>query len=268
MIGKLWLSGSSGSKNDRRFKKMTNLQQKVALVTGGASGIGEATAKRLASDGAKVVVADVNIDGATNVADGIKQAGGEAMAVKLDVSSEESWQAVIDMIKQNYGGLHILFNNAGIGGENYDVTDETMENWNKVIAIDQTGVLLGLKHGGGLIEQNGGGSIINTSSIFGIVGGFGNSAAYSAAKGAVRNLTKNAALLWAKNNIRVNSIHPGFIDTPILGDIDHASLADMAPIGRLGKPEEIASTVAFLASDDASYITGAEIVVDGGFLAQ
>lgn len=247
---------------------MANLEQKVALITGGASGIGAATAKRLAHDGAKVAVADINQEGIDKVVDDIKQAGGEAIGIKLDVTSEDSWQTAIETIKQTYQALHIVFNNAGIGGQPNSVADETLENWNKVIAVDQTSVMLGMKHGGSLVKQSGGGSIINTSSMFGIVGGFGTSAAYHAAKGAVRTLTKNAALFWAKDGIRVNSLHPGFIDTPILGDTDKSALIGSTPMGRLGKPEEIASTVAFLASDDASFITGAEIVVDGGYTAQ
>jgi NAD(P)-dependent dehydrogenase (short-subunit alcohol dehydrogenase family) len=247
---------------------MIDLQKKVALVTGGASGIGAATAKRLAKDGAKVVVADINDVGIDKVVSEIKTAGGEAIKVKLDVTSESSWQEAIEAVKKEYGGLHIVFNNAGIGGQFFGADNETLENWNKVIAINQTGVMLGMKHGGGLIKQSGGGSIINTSSIFGIIGGFGSSAAYHASKGAVRTMTKNAALLWAKSGIRVNSIHPGFIDTPILGDIDKKMLTDSTPMGRLGKPEEIASLVSFLAGDDSSFVTGSEIVIDGGYIAQ
>ena len=247
---------------------MQKLEGKVAIITGGGSGIGEATAKKIAAEGASVVVADVNEAGLQRVVEEIKATGGEATGIVLDVSKQESWEAAVAATEEAYGKLNIVFNNAGIGGATLDLTNETIENWSKVIAINQTGVMLGIRTTIDLIKKSGGGSIINTSSIFGIIGGFGAMPAYAASKGAVRNLTKNAALNFATDNVRVNSVHPGFIDTPILGDTDRSLMTGSTPMGRLGQPEEIANTVAFLASDEASFITGSEIVVDGGYTAR
>lgn len=246
---------------------MNGLVGKVALVTGGGSGIGEATARKLAEYGAKVVVADVNDEGAQRVADAIITAGEQALAVHLDVTNAQDWQEVLATIKNRFEGLHILFNNAGIGGAVTSIEEGTLEDWEKVIAVNQTSVWLGMKYGGALIKESGGGSIINTSSIFGIIGGFGSSTPYHASKGAVRLMTKNLALHWAKEGVRVNSVHPGFIDTPILGDADRDQLAGVTPMGRIGQPEEIANAVAFLASDLSSFMTGSELVVDGGYTA-
>lgn len=242
---------------------MDGLQGKVALVSGGGSGIGEATSKTLAKYGVKVVVADINDESANKVA---KEIGNNAIAVKLDVSDESSWNKAIAQTIEQFGSLNVLVNNAGIGSL-ASVEDESLEGWNRTVAVNQTGVFLGMKVGGKAIKEHGGGSIINVSSIYGLVGSFGQSVAYHATKGAVRLITKNAAIYWAKQGVRVNSIHPGFIETPLLGEIDRAPLVGHTPFGRLGEPQEIANGIAFLASDLSSYMTGSEMVIDGGWTA-
>ena len=244
---------------------------KVALVTGGARGIGAATVKRLADAGASVVSTDVLDDEGRAGVEAIVAGGGVAEYRHLDVSDEAAWAALVQDVVRVHGRLDIVVNNAGIGSLG-NVEEETVEGWNRVTEIDQKGVWLGMKHGGPAIRASGGGAIINVSSIFGAVGGFGGSVAYHAAKGAVRLMTKNAGLLWAKQGVRVNSVHPGFIDTPMLalakGTPMEEALVASTPMGRLGRPEEVAAAIAFLASDDASYMTGSELYVDGGYTAQ
>lgn len=246
---------------------MDGLDGKVAIISGGGSGIGEASAKTLARYGVKVAIGDINDDQAKRVGDEIRAAGGKAFEIHMDVSDEASWREVVEKTQKEYGRINILVNNAGIGC-NGSVETETKETWDKVIAINQTGVWLGMKACGEAIKVSGGGSIINISSIFGLVGGFGTSIAYHSAKGAVRLMTKNAAIHWATEGVRVNSVHPGFIETPLLGELDRAPLVTCTPMGRLGKPQEVANCVAFLASDLASYVTGSELVVDGAWTAQ
>ena len=197
--------------------------------------------------------------------------GGEATYYHHDVSKEESWQEVISKIESKYGLLDILFNNAGIG-DTLTLEETPMDNYMKTIAVTQTSVFLGMKLAAPLLKKSKHAAVINTSSIFGLSGGFGASPAYHAAKGAVTVMTKSAALGWATQGIRVNSVHPGFIDTPILGNAKETEfgkvLLQVTPMNRLGLPEEVAATVAFLASDDASFMTGSELVVDGGYLAR
>lgn len=244
---------------------MARFDGRVALITGGASGIGKATATRIAAEGGSVVIADVQDDVGARVVSSIEQDGGKARYVHLDVTDENGWADAVAATLEAYGRLDILVNNAGIGDtEPIEVT--STETWDKVIAVTQTSVFLGMKAAGDALKASGNASVINISSMYGIVGS-GVSPAYHAAKGAVRLLTKTTALGWAQEGVRVNSVHPGYIDTPILGDTDRELLIAATPMGRLGRAEEIASMITFLASDDAAFATGAEFVIDGGYTA-
>lgn len=247
------------------------LAGRVALVTGAASGIGKAIAERLAAEGASVLVTDIQEELGEQTVAGIAQTGAKVAFLRHDVVSEADWQAAVDRCVEEFGGLDILVNNAGLGDLD-PIEETTLESWERTVAIDQTGVFLGMKIAAAPLKASGHGSVINISSIFGISGGFGTSPGYAAAKGAVRTLTKNTALHWATEGVRVNSIHPGFILTPILeptkGTPYWQTMHDLTPMARLGDPEDIAAGVAYLASDDARFVTGVELPIDGGFLAR
>lgn len=240
------------------------------LVTGATGGLGAEICRRLATEGARLVVADLPGTDRGAVLDGLPGTGH--LPVDLDVSDEDDWRATVARIEEELGGLDVLVNNAGIGSLK-TVEDEEREHWDRVLSVDATGVWLGMKHAGPLIERSGGGAVVNVASILGSTGGLGNSVAYHAAKGAVRTITKNAALHWATRGVRVNSLHPGFIETPQLleryaGTERHQAMLANTPMGRLGRPEEIAGVVAFLGSADAGYLTGTEVYADGGWTAR
>src|SRR5438477_7992248 len=252
-------------------ESLMRLENKVALITGGASGMGASMARIFAREGAKVVVADMlEADGKTLV-DEITRANGAARFQRLDVTSEAEWRAAIDATLAAWGKLDILVNDAGISGSAVeDLFDSAA--WDKIMAVNATGVFLGMKYAIPIMQKAGGGSIVNISSISGVTGQRGIHVAYNASKGAVRTLTKAAAVQHGRDNIRVNSVHPGLMPPMRTSGrtADPAMRAKMlegVPLGRAGQVEEVANAVLFLASDDASYITGAELYVDGGFLA-
>ena len=247
------------------------LEDKVVLLSGATGGLGAASAVRLADEGAHLVLTDLDEQACEALASDLPGASRHLCA-RLDVADEAQWSAVAESVRAEHGRLDALVNNAAIGSL-ATVEDETVEHWERVMSIGCTGVWLGMKHLGPLIASSGGGSIVNMSSILGTVGGLGNSAAYHAAKGAVRTLTKNAALHWATSGVRVNSLHPGFIGTAQLleryeGTARHAAMLANTPVGRLGRGDEIAAVVAFLVSDDSSFMTGSEVYADGGYTAR
>jgi NAD(P)-dependent dehydrogenase (short-subunit alcohol dehydrogenase family) len=262
------------------------VEGKVALITGGASGIGRACALRLAQEGASVVITDVQdamgaaaVSAITSVCE-TARTGGSAEFLHHDVTREDAWISVMDTIRANHGRLDVLVNNAGIGIA-CSIVEMSLADWQRQQAINLDGVFLGIKHGIPLMRESGGGSIINISSVAGLKGS-AQLAAYNATKGGVRLLTKGVALECAQQrwNIRVNSVHPGVIDTPIwtkvdagvfdpgANEIDVEAMAQaMVPTGVLGQPLDIANGVLFLASDDSAYMTGTELVIDGGVSA-
>ena len=252
---------------------MDRLKDKVAIVTGGSSGIGKATSILLAKEGAKVAIVDINTDESAIAM--IKKGKGTAKFWYMDVTNEEEIAKVFSEVESKFGGINILVNNAGISGANKPTHELTLEEWQEVININQNGVFLCTKHVLPYMFKAKKGSIINISSIYGIVGAPDNPP-YHASKGAVRIMTKTDALLYAKDNIRVNSIYPGFIWTPMIENyakqipagVEAAKrdLDALHPIGHIGEPNDIAYGVLYLASDESKFVTGAELVIDGGYI--
>jgi 3(or 17)beta-hydroxysteroid dehydrogenase len=256
--------------------KMGRVEGKVAVVTGAARGLGKAISQLLAKEGAKVAVTDILEDVGQETAEEIRREGGKAIFLKHDVASEDSWCEVIEKTLSEFGKLDILVNNAGIQLVK-EIADTSLEEWRRIMSVNLDGVFLGTKHAIRTMRDSGGGSIINISSVVGIIGTEDNTAAYAASKGGVRLFTKSAAIECSKighdYNIRVNSVHPGVIETEMVAslmahDDDFKKKLETAhPIGFLGKPIDIAYVVLYLASDEARLVTGAEFVVDGGWTA-
>ena len=252
-----------------------HVEGKVALVTGGASGIGRATALTFAREGAKVVIADMNEDGGQQTVHLITEKGGEAIFVRTDVSKAVEVQALISQAVATYGQLDCAHNNAGIGSRPRAPLHEcTEETWDRVLAINLTGVWLCMKYEILQMLTQGSGTIVNTASIMGLVGSWSGTAAYNASKHGVVGLTKTAALEYATAGIRVNAVCPGYIQTPLIEEALtsnpalEAQIVTRHPVGRMGQPEEIAEAVVWLCSDAASFVTGHTMTVDGGYVAQ
>ena len=247
------------------------LEGKVAIISGGARGMGAVEARLFAREGASVGIADILEDEGRRLEAEIAEAGGQASFIKLDVTSEDDWQRAVESIVRSYGKLDALVNNAGIF-HLATVEDTTVEDWDQILSVNGKGVFLGTKAAIPEMRRAGGGSIVNISSIAGLVGSRG-AAAYGASKGAVRLLTKSTAIQYAADNIRCNSVHPGLVDTDMLrlvfpDDTAYQNSSSRVPLGRLATAEDIANGVLFLASDESSYMTGSELVIDGGVTAQ
>ena len=245
------------------------LEGKVALISGAARGQGASHARLFATEGAAVVLGDVLAEDADAIASELRSSGSSAEAIRLDVSRADDWAAAVALAVERFGGLHVLVNNAGVISDGGAV-DEPEDVWNRVIAINQTGVFLGMKYAVPAMRRAGGGSIINIASTLGVVGAE-DYIAYQASKGAIRQMTRSAALSYAKDGIRANTICPGWIETPMTDALD-AQVREhdiaMTPLGRAGQPIEVSHAAVFLASDESSFVTGTDLVVDGGYLAQ
>ncbi len=244
---------------------------KVALISGGSGGIGAASAKLLAGEGSAVVIADILVDQGKATEAQIAEAGGRVQFVELDVTSEESWRWAVKNTIDNFGKLDIVVNNAGVVHRT-GVEETTVGDWDRVMDVNVKGVFFGTRAAIPEMRKAGGGSIINISSINGLVGSPA-SASYHASKGAVRIFSKSAAVQYAKDKIRVNSVHPGYVDSPMtqaFHDVPEVrrERVGKTPLGRMGTPEDVALGIVYLASDESSYVTGSELVIDGGMTAQ
>lgn len=256
---------------------MNRLSGKIAVVTGGAVGIGRACAIRMAEEGAKIAIFDLLESEGKALASELTSRGFDAAFWYVDVTDEDAFKAGIDAASAHFGGLNVLVNNAGIAGSPKPTEQVSEAEWDRVQAVNVKGVFFGTKHALRHLRAAGGGSVVNLSSIAGLVG-VGGTSAYHASKGAVRLMTKNDAVTYAPEGIRVNSIHPGYIWTPMVenhlrattSDLDAAKAAagQLHPIGHMGEPDDIAWAVVWLASDEAKFVTGAEIVIDGGYTAR
>lgn len=256
---------------------MKRVEGKVAVVTGGVLGIGRAISVLLAREGAKVAVVDIKDAEGQDVVDEIAAFGGTAKFWHLDTTKEKEVKSVFADIAREFGKIDVLVNNAGISGVDKPTHEITEEEWDKVINVNVKGVFLCAKHVIPYMQEAGGGSLINMSSIYGLIGA-GDIPPYHASKGAVRLMSKNDALHYAKDNIRVNSVHPGFIWTPLVEELGQRSpdgveafrehLDSLHPIGHVGEPDDIAYGVLYLASDESKFITGSELVIDGGYTAK
>ena len=250
---------------------MGSFDNHVALVTGAGQGLGEAIALELGREGAAVVATDINLATAQAVADRVVAAGGRAIALKQDTTQLEEHESTVAAAVAEFGKLTLAVNNAGIGTPAGFMGEMDMDSWDRMIAVNLSGVAYGLRHQIPAIKAAGGGAIVNMASILGSVGAVGVPASYVAAKHGVVGLTKNAAMEHAADGVRVNSVGPAFIKTPLLGNLPDEALPALAaqhPMGRLGEPEEVSALVCFLLSDRASFITGSYHLVDGGYTAQ
>jgi NAD(P)-dependent dehydrogenase (short-subunit alcohol dehydrogenase family) len=257
----------------QKGRMMNELTGKIAIVTGGSSGIGKAAVELFAEEGAVVIIADVQDGPGQQLADELAKRGRTGVYVRCDVSKEADVQAAVTLALSQYGRLDVMFNNAGIEGDQAPTAEATLENWDRVIGINLKSVFLGTKYGIEAMLRGGGGSIINNASVAGLVG-FAGIPAYCASKGGVVQLTRTAALEYATQGVRVNCLCPGVIDTPMVERFTGGSaeaetqMAALEPVGRMGTAREVAQLALFLASDRSSFITGAVIPVDGGFVAR